>query len=171
MLKMVFYAWTDFVHLPNVESTRSETPRQLSQRLMKHHVDWVAQSETPCQLSQRLVKLHIDWVNMEWDSPSIESFLVKLLVNWVNTEWDSLSIESMLNETPHWDNTECDSISTESTLECHSPVITKVSPFRVDTVFDVESHSELPRSTWSLTQNWLSWRAMRLYVNWVTTET
>jgi hypothetical protein len=60
---------------------------------------------------------------------------VRLHVNWVNPEWDSTS--------------------TESTQK--APTFTKISSFRVDSV-DVESHSALTQSTWSLTWRWLSWR-------------
>jgi hypothetical protein len=67
--------------------------------------------------------------------------------NWVNPEWDSMSTESMQN----------------------TPTFTKILSFRVDSV-DMESHKTLTQLTWSLTWLWLSWRVMRLRVNWVTAE-
>ncbi len=70
-----------------------------------------------------------------------------LHINWVNTEWDSTSTES-----------------TQKT-----PTFTKILSFRVDSV-DVESYSALTQLTWSLTWRWLSWRGMRLRVNWVTAK-
>ncbi len=79
------YACFGIISLPHTESTRSKTPRQLS---------------------QHGVRLHVNWVNAEWDSTS-----------------------------------------TESTQK--APTFTKISSFRVDSV-DVESHSALTQSTWSL---------------------
>jgi hypothetical protein len=95
--ELVLYACFGLIHHPHTESTRSETPRQLS---------------------QHRVRLHI---------------------NWVNTEWDS---------TP-----------TESTQK--APTFMKISSFRVGSV-DMESHSPLTQSIWSLTWRWLIWRGMRL---------
>ncbi len=99
------YACFGLIFPPHTESTRSETPRQLS---------------------QRRVRLHVNWVIAEWDSRS-----------------------------------------TESTQK--APTFTKISSFRVDSV-DVESHSALTQSTWSLTWRWLSWLGMRLGVNRVTAK-
>jgi hypothetical protein len=72
---------------------------------------------------------------------------MRLHVNWVNAEWDSMSTESMQNK----------------------PTFTKILSFRVDSV-DMESQSMLTQLMWSLTWLWLSWRGMRLCINWVTTE-
>jgi hypothetical protein len=69
---------------------------------------------------------------------------VRLHVNWVNSEWDFKSTES----TPK------------------APTFRTILSFHVDPV-DVESHSMLTQSTWSLTWRWLSWRGMRLGINWV----
>ncbi len=134
---MVMYACFGLIHLLHTESTRNETPRQLSQRGVRLHVNWVnaewdsmstesTQSETPCQLSRRGMRLPVNWVNAKWDSTS-----------------------------------------TESTQK--APTFTKISSFCVDSV-DMDSHSALTQSTCSLTWRWLSWRGMRLGVNWVTAE-
>jgi hypothetical protein len=72
---------------------------------------------------------------------------VRLPYKWVNAEWDSMSTEPTQKE----------------------PTFTKISSFCVDSV-DVESHSPLTQSKWSLTWRWLSWRGVRLRVNWVTSE-
>ncbi len=59
--EMVLYAYDDLIYLPHTESKRNETLRQLSQR-------WV--------------RFHVDWVNAELDSTSTESTqsFYKLLV-------------------------------------------------------------------------------------------
>jgi hypothetical protein len=99
------YACFGLFHLTHTESTRSQTLRQLS---------------------QREVRLHVNWVNAEWDSTSTES-------------------------------------------KQKTPTFTKILSFRVDSV-DVKSHSALTQLTWNLTWRWLSWRGMRLCVNWVNAE-
>jgi hypothetical protein len=103
--ELLMHACFGLIHLPHIESTRSQTLHQLS---------------------QRGVRLHINWVNAEWDSTSTES--------------------------------------TQKT-----PTFMKILSFHVDLV-DVESHSALNQLPWSLTWRWLSWRGMRLRVNWVTAE-
>jgi hypothetical protein len=72
---------------------------------------------------------------------------VRLHINWFNAEWDSTSTESMPK----------------------APRIRKISSFRVDSV-DMESHSMLTQLMSSLTWHWLSWRIVRICVNWVTVK-
>ncbi len=67
-----------------------------------------------------------------------------------------------------WDSPSTESTDSTSTVPMQkAPTFTKISLFRIDSV-DVDSHSALIPSTWSLTWRWLSWRGMRLRVNWIT---
>jgi hypothetical protein len=53
-------------------------------------------SETPRQLSQRRVRLHINWVNAEWDSTSTESTRNdKIFVNVGVFCFDSVDVDSV----------------------------------------------------------------------------
>ncbi len=68
------YACFGLIHLPYTESTPSQTLRQLSQRQVRLHVNWVNAEDTntyedfiiPRWHSWRKVSLGVDSVDEEW---------------------------------------------------------------------------------------------------------
>jgi hypothetical protein len=82
---------------------------------------------------------------------------VRLPVNWVKTEWYSHHLSQCgVRLHVNWANAEDTNIYEDFIIQ--------------HWLSWLESHSLLTRLTWSLTWRWLSWRGMRLRVNWVTAK-
>ncbi len=105
------------VNWVNVEwdsmSTESTQKAQTFTKISSFHVDSVdvesMRSETPCQLSQRGVRLHVHWVNAE-STNIYKDFIIQRWLSWhgVSLCVDSVDVESHLaltqltgNETAH----------------------------------------------------------------------
>ncbi len=181
------YTCFGWIHLPHTESTRSQTLHQLSQRRRHQHLrrfyhsalTQLTWSLTLRWLSWRGISLGVDSVDEKWDSASTESCpMLKNLNKSANSSKKSKKFRSLIiwpiciwwrqvRFHVKWVNAEWDSTSTESTQK--TPTFTKILSFHVDSV-DMESHSSLTQLMWSLTWRWLSWRRMRLRINWVTAE-
>jgi hypothetical protein len=81
------HACFGWISLPHTESMRSETPRQLSQRGVRLHVNGV----------NARVRLHVNWINTEVTN-IYEDFIIPRWLSWrgVSLCVDSVDIESHL---------------------------------------------------------------------------
>ncbi len=133
---------------PPTESTRSETPCQLSQCGVRLHVNWVnavdsniykdfiihtltrlTWSLTLCWLSWRSVSLSVESVDEEWDSASTESPLnVKNLNKLANSRTKSKTFRNLLYGLYVFD--QCKKREQKISCKCTSTVPTKETCFR-----------------------------------------